>query len=375
MHKIINIFNLFRYIKLFDEKASEPYCLLVIDGPASIYTSKLILESSSSLNFKCIVSAHFITRIKKSDVVLKDYMVGWQFTTIVFGLFRFLCLFKEYKKFPNISKVTALSNSECITKHIINNAPYIKDIIVFNEKNPFARLAVSIAKTKNISTSCIQHGAVVDNYFPVFVDRYFTWSEYYSNVLQERVPGLNTVCVGRLGYDSPANHTMMEKVNIPLLVLQPADVSIAKEELLSQFKKIIDVCYRYYGAIHLRPHPSDNIMPDILNYIGDRKYFIHSGPLGEVLSRHLVVISLYSTVLLEVPPYDGLPVQYLEERYSSELMRRCELTAKNSAELDDIFYRILDANYLLKYMNKSKQYSYKLMNEGNMKKLFESLAH
>ncbi|OAI14294.1 hypothetical protein A1359_10745 [Methylomonas lenta] len=373
MRKIIKLLNFIRYLRFFDEKPAKPYYLLVVDGPASISISRLILEANSILDFKCIVSAHFITRLKGSDNSLKNSMVGWQFTTVLFGLFRFLCLAKKYKKIPDISQVTAMSNFECITRYIENNTHYIKDVIVFNEKNPFTKLAVSTAKKNGIKTSCIQHGAVVENYFPIFVDRYFTWSEYYSNILQERVPGLNTVCVGRLDYVEQVNYLATEKNKIPLLVLQPADVSIAREELLSQFKIVIDVCYKYYDAIALRPHPSDNILPDILSYIGDRKFTIHAGLLGEVLSKYLIVISLYSTVLLEVPFYGGLPVQYLENGYLNKLMRRCDLTAESQMELEDIFNNVMDGVYLSNHLDFSKKYSNELMRIGDMNKLFKSL--
>lgn len=373
MRKIIKLLNFLRYLRFFDEKPTKPYYLLVVDGPASISISKLILEANSLLDFKCIMSANFITRLKESDISLKNCMVGWQFTIILFGLFRFIGLIKEYKKLPDISQVTAMSNYECITRYIENNAYYIKDVIVFNEKNPFAKLAVSTAKKNGIKTSCIQHGAVVENYFPVFVDRYFTWSEYYSDILQERVPGLNAVCVGRLDYVGQVNYLPIEKIKIPLLVLQPADVSIAREELLSQFKRLIDVCYKYYDAIALRPHPSDNILPDILSYIGDRHFTIHTDLLGDVLSRYLIVISLYSTVLLEVPFYGGLPVQYIENGYLNQLMRRCDLTAETQMELEDIFNNVNNTVYLSSHLEYSKEYSSGLMKIGNMKKLFESL--
>jgi hypothetical protein len=177
-----------------------------------------------------------------------------------------------------------------------------------------------------------------------------------------------------LDYGRQVNYLAMEKIKTPLLVLQPADVSIAREELLSQFKRVIDVCYKYYDVIALRPHPSDNILPDILTYIGDREFTIHTGLLSDVLSRYLIVISLYSTVLLEVPFYGGLPVQYLENGYLNKLMRRCDLTAETQIELEDIFNNIMDGIYLSRHMEYSKEYSSELMKMGDINKLFESLG-
>lgn len=373
MQKFIKLFNFCRYIRISDKEVVEPYHLLVVDGPSSIAISKLIIEKNTALRFKCIVSANFVTRLKSSDALLENYMVGWQVSTIIIGLFQFLGLLIKCHKFPNISQVTALSNSECIRSHLIRNAQHIKNVIVFNERSPFSQHAVLTAKKYGIYTSCIQHGAVVENYFPIYVDRYFTWSEYYSNILQERSPGLNTVCVGRLGYQVLDGCSKERKIHGPLLVLQPADVSIVREDLLSHFKKIIDVCYKYNDEITLRPHPNDNIMQDIISYIGDRKYAINYDPLGDVLSSHLITISIYSTVLFEAPHYGSLPIQYLETRYSNELMRRCEISVSSPEKLEYIFNDIKNDKLLLNKINGSLKFSNERMKSGNIGLFFYSL--
>ena len=371
--KLSKLFVFLRYIRLFGKKEVEPYYLFVIDGPASIAMSRLIVKNNTSLNLRFIASANFLTRLDDCDTTLTKYLVGWQLSTLVRGGLRFLVLCKDIKRILHFSDITRCSNAVCVEGYIRSNASWIKSVIVFNERSPFTVLAVSTAKNYGIDTACIQHGAVVENYFPTHVDRYFTWSDYYSGVLQKRAPGLKTICVGRLGYKIPENFRNDEKNDGPLLVLQPADVSIARDELLGHFREIIDVCYQHFNKITLRPHPNDNIINDIVGYIDKRLYSIESGRIEESLSRYSITISLYSTVLLESSHYGSLPIQYLKSNFYNELMRRCEVYAESPEKLYAILDRVKDESYFSKHLSNSKEYSERCMKSGDIKCFFSEL--
>lgn len=374
LNKLSKLFTFFQHVRFFDKKGIEPYHLFVIDGPASIAISKLIINRNTSLNLRFIASANFLTRLNDSDTTLKNYLVGWHLLTLMLGVIRFISLCIDMKRMCNVSEITRSSETECMVNQIKCNASLIKNVIVFNERSPFTTLAVSTAKSYGIATSCIQHGAVVENYFPIRVDRYFTWSDYYSKLLQQRAPGLKTICIGRLGYKTPVQPYKTEKKNNPLLILQPADVSITRDVLLSHFKHIIDACYSHFDEITLRPHPNDNIMHDIISHIGNRSFIVDLGGIDETLARHSITISLYSTVLLEAPHHDNLPVQYLESSYSSELMQRCELHAELPEVLTAILKKLKDKNYFNECLDKAKEFAENRMKPGDIPAFFEILG-
>ena len=370
---VYRLFRLIRHFRLLDKSGPESYHLVIIDGPASIAISKLIVQSNTSLNFRFLASAHFLARLDASDTRLGEYVVGWRLSTIIQATFRSLFCCKGIRRMPYSSNLAALVNSECVVREIQRGASHIKTVVVFNERSPFTKLAVTTAKSHNIATACIQHGAVVRNYFPVTVDRYFTWSEFYSGLLKKEAPHLRTFSVGRLGYTIPHDIPKADKRNSPLLVLQPADVSIARDELLSHFKKIIDVCYNHFDSITLRPHPNDNITLDIATHIGNRLFSIDSGCIRDALGRHTVTISLYSTVLLEAPIYGSLPVQYLESSYSEEIMRRCELHAESPQALEVILNNLKDKSYLTVCLTSAKKYAEQRMHSGDISAFFKAL--
>ena len=368
-------FSFFRYVRILEKKVMQSYYLIVIDGPTSITVSNLIVRSEGCPNVRFVASAHYITRLNGSNNLLDKYMVGWRFSTLMQGVGRYLSLCSKIRRISEVGRVTKFCNDVCIESQIRCHADKIKKVIVFNERSSFTQLAVSTAKYYGIATACIQHGAVVENYFPVTVDCYFTWSDYYSNLLRQRVPGLMAVSVGRLGYKFPLVVPSVKKSDGPLLVLQPADVSLPKSELLSHFKTIIDVCYGFFDQITLRPHPNDNIINDIVNYIGDREYRVDKGDIGQALSRHEITISIYSTVLFEAAHYGSLPIQYIESCCSSDLMDRSEFQAGSPESLQSLMERLQDQVFFLKILDRAKLYAEERMAQGDIKVLFESLKN
>ncbi len=361
----LKLFQFLRFFRVFNEKIEEPYCLLVIDGPTSISTSMQILNDNKVFKFRCIGSAHFITRLTQQDVWLKQYMVGWSLSTVIKGLYNYLSTYKITRWFNEVAQIRAAINAECIVGHISHNAKMINAVVVFNERNNFPALAISTASNHGIVTACIQHGAVVKNYFPINVDWYFTWSDYYSDLLRRHVPRLKTASVGRLGFNKPVILPNSPKLHNILLVLQPADVSISRNHLLSHFYEIIDISYSFFDKITIRPHPSDNILGDIVKHIGDRKYFVDSGQINDSLSRHELVVSIYSTVLLEAPYFGCLPIQYIEAKSDNELMQRCELLANNRTELNVIFTELRDKAYFSGCLNRAIKFSSVRMQESD----------
>ena len=362
-------------IRLFEKKQTPKHHLIIIDGPPATAIAKQLVDHPESSDLRFMATVHYLALLDDIPPRLKTRMVGWQFSTLFTALFVFLGSLGKFSKGQTLhNKLTSTINQVGIEAYIRNNASLISSVIVFNERNAPPVFAVSVAKQHGLQTACIQHGAVVENYFPIHVDCYYTWSEYYSQLLQQRTPGLKAVPVGRLAYKI-TDHPAIEKKNGPLLVLQPANVSIEEAEIFSQFRTVIDICYQFYDEITLRPHPSDNILTDIIEYIGNRSYSIGSSDLGSALSGHQLTISLYSTVLYEAPLYDSIPVQYLEPHLSGELWNRCEFQASNPEQLHEILKRLQNKQDFNQYLERARSYSAKRMTFGDTTGFFDALRH
>lgn len=362
------------HIRLLPGQEPEALHLFIIDGPSAVKIARLLVDSKTRPTLRLIASAHYLTHMGNRELPLKRHMTGWYITTLIKGLGRYLKSCTQRRQILPVGEITALSNRECIENYIQDHSAQIQSLTVCNERNPFPARAVAIAKQYGIKTGCIQHGAVVPNYFPVHVHTYFTWSDYYAQLLRRRVPGLNTVSTGRLGYRVPnAPQDTPPRTATPLIVLQPADVSLCRNELLAQFKKIIEVCYRLFNQITLRPHPSDNIMPDITAHIGNRKFTVDSGSLEVALSRHPLTLSLYSTVLYEAPLFGSLPLQYLEQPSDRELMQRCELYADAPETLFNMLQALRDKTYFEACLHNADRYARKRVTSGDTARLFAAL--
>lgn len=369
------IYHFLRNFHLFEKKQVVKHHLMIIDGPPAIAIAKQLAIHPESTDLRYIASVHYLALLDDIPPLLKDRMVGWQLSTLFTAFLHFFCSLGKFPKGQTLHyKLTSTINQIGITTYIQKNTALISSVIVFNEKNIPAVLAVQVAKRQGLQTGCIQHGAVVENYFPIHVDCYYTWSEYYSQLLQRRTPKLKAVAVGRLTYKATA-HPEITKKHRPLLVLQPANVSIEESAILAQFKAVIDSCYQFYDEITLRPHPSDNILADMIEYIGDRSYTIDSSDLGSALAGHELTISLYSTVLYEAPLYDSIPVQYCESHLSGELWSRCELQASAPEQLHEILKRLQDKQDFDQYLQRARLYSAGRMTFGDSTVFFDALRH
>ncbi len=361
------------HIRIFPVNEPEEMHLFIIDGPSAIKIARLLVNCEARPALRFIASVHYLTHLDNTEASLKRQMTGWHSRILFDGLCRYLtaCL-KRHTILP-VGEITAQSNRACIETFIRDHASQIRSLTVCNERNPFPARAVEIASQHGIRTGCIQHGAIVANYFPIHVQTYFTWSDYYSRFLRQRVPGLKTISIGRLGYRVPDAQPSPDQTPTPLIVLQPADVSICRDELLAHFKTVIDICYRLYDQISLRPHPSDNIMPEITAHIGDRKFNVDPGNLETALSQHSITLSLYSTVLYEAPLFGSLPLQYLEQSPDIELMQRCELYADSPEKLYSLLQSLQDKNHFAEYLQNAGHYARQRITSGDTAAFFNAL--
>ncbi len=369
LNKFIRLYN---HVAIVEKQLTGQRHVVIIDGPSAIKISRLLADEDYSDALTFIPSIHYLAQIAKDCPALTQRLAGWT----VLQLFKSLIHYIKNLVSPPVKNssggLTGLMNEQILQHFIVSNQHSIASVIVFNERNPTPAFAIYQAKQCDIKTYCIQHGAVVENYFPVNVDYYYTWTEFYSRLMENRVKGLRCINVGRLAYQIKTTDTIARN-EIPLIVLQPANVSIDEADLVEHFKKIIDVCYQFYQRICIRPHPSDNIIAQIEAYIAGREYSIDRGDMATALAQHEVTLSLYSTVLYEAPLYGSLPIQYLESPFNKELMHRCELNTTNKSGLTSIFKQLTDPKEFTHQLELAKQFAEQRMQSGNIHAFYQQI--
>lgn len=326
---------LMEYIKnlnFYGSKNNRMENIIIIDGPSSVSVAEKIYFESINLNKKnmicCLVPLHYVPPVLKSSFGL-DFVAA---PTKYQYFMAFVLSIKKFK-FRNISFGFKIFSEIIIYLYIRNNRKYIKNLIVFNERGPFACSAITAAKEFNIKICCIQHGAIVDNYFPTNVDMYFTWSDYFSEIIKERSSNVSAVNVGKLDY------TMFERKSLnrlkePLVVLQPGNVSIPFDILLNEYVEVIEICLDVFDGLMLRRHPNDNISEKIISiFDGDKRILFDDESLSDSLSKRKIVISLYSTVLLEAALSDCIPVQYVSDKWFKPIYKRSSIVLKGKDRL------------------------------------------
>ena len=313
--KILLAINLRFLCSLFGKKNTRTIALVVLDGPSSVSVSKKLSSMTEEIVF--YVPVQYSSPVLKSELPFSLIVASsfYQYITV------FLSVIWQTEG-EKISSILTMIDKNLIRLYLEKNNKLISNVVVFNERGPFACSALAAAKRFNIRTCCIQHGAIVENYFPIHVDVYFTWSKYFSDVVKSGCSRVLTINVGRLDYTVPQAN-FVEKSNKPLVALQPGNTSIPFPVLLDNFVDVVEVCLEVFNGVVLRRHPNDNISADLLARLGcDKRIFFDDDLLNDSLAKRNVVISLYSTVLLEASMSGCLTVQYVSDSWFKPIYQR-----------------------------------------------------
>lgn len=290
-------------------------CLVVIEGPSAIDLLKLLKGSEWPITYYVPLTFYPIFNKFRSKEQI-NYYPG-----LIMAIRSMLsAAAKSFDRDRNES-FKALLEAELASLCFKNLGDQYKSIVVFNERMSTSVLAIKNAKSRNITSICIQHGAVVENYFPISVDKYFVWDEKFGQVIQAACSSVEIVETGRLA-PMPVVESKARS-NIPLVIMQPAGVSLPAHIISVSFIEIIEVCLDVHGEVALRPHPNDNILKSILKHFKhDKRIKIDSDGLIDSLSSRCTVISLYSTVLLEALYCGCLAIQYIHHSWYKEIFYR-----------------------------------------------------
>lgn len=322
----IKFFLVFYIIKPKSKLLAEH--IIVVDGPTSIEVSKKLFDLNDRINF--FIPLHYIPLIKNTNIADRAIMPPLHAAIILAFQSFFLSCKKKTEPF------TTILSSKLICYYIRKNHLHVKGLTTFNERNLVPYSAICCARSVFAKTSCIQHGAIVEKYFPIYVDTYFTWSDYFSELIHQRYPKVKTMNVGKLGYSPPLMNSSTHS-SLPLIILQPGDISISYELLFHDFVNIIKTCLETHDGVILRPHPNDNILEKLLRHFQfDPRINIDKLDLRYSLSKAKFVISLYSTVLIEASLSGCISIQYINHAWYKPIFKRSHIMVSSSDSLSHI---------------------------------------
>lgn len=301
--------------------------LLIIEGPSAIGLVEL-LKKKDNLPITYYVPLQPFSIFNKIRSKNQPYYYPGlveALKCIILGCIKF---------FKTSSKRSLILNIEYeLISNCFNNSKNIyRSVVIFNERMPLSAFASEWARSSGILSCCVQHGAVVENYFPIMVERYFVWDDRFGEIIKSSNTNVETIVTGRLSKEPIIKN--IARSNIPLIILQPSNVSIPEKIIIANFVELIAECLNIYGQVVLRPHPNDNNLKKILSHFSNKENIkIESNELINSLCSRNIVISLYSTVLLEAINCGCLAIQYINKDWYKEIFYRSQYQIQETKEL------------------------------------------
>lgn len=144
-------------------------------------------------------------------------------------------------------------------------------IVVLNELEMFGRIVVGVAKSKEIPTLYIQHGAISrhPSYLPVFADKMATWGPQTKELLVELGSDHSRIEVtGCPAYDRLLNWKVNERIyqilnldkdkGIVVLATQPSGFEVKKEHSIRVIRGVISAMKNFPDKqLVLKLHPDE----------------------------------------------------------------------------------------------------------------------
>jgi hypothetical protein len=292
--------------------------LLIIEGPSAIGLVEL-LRKKGSLPVTYYVPLQPFSIFNKIRSKNQPYYYPGLIEVlkcIILGCIKSLKTNSERNLILNIE-------FELISNCFNNSKNIYSSVVIFNERMPLSAFASEWARSEGILSCCVQHGAVVENYFPIMVERYFVWDDKFSEIIKSSGTNVETILTGRLLKEPIIKN--IARSNIPLIILQPSNVSIPEKIIIASFVELIAECLNIYGEVVLRPHPNDNNLEKILGHFSNNENIkVESGDLINSLCSRNIVISLYSTVLLEAINCGCLAIQYINKNWYEDIFYRSQ---------------------------------------------------
>ena len=235
-----------------------------------------------------------------------------------------------------------------------------KRLLLLNERMLPSASFSRVFRSNNKCIHVVQHGNMVDNYFPSFANIYYVWGFHYKNVLlANESRKIKSHIIGYPKKDItyefyPSAKSKKSKI---LFCSQLPNSSLNKECVDDVNKLVIGVAQKYDLSLFVKLHPLDT--PKNWSFLSSN--FNHTvsydWPYKEDV---LCVVSIYSTVLIELANAGFVvaqiaPLKYLDSvrRLFSDESVPCLSTF---SELDAEFRRLKNTeywNYLKSFQNSS----------------------
>ena len=185
------------------------------------------------------------------------------------------------KKHSFLERIYLYSN---IIKYTIYVFPFfdkkIKNLVVFDESQPFENLITQLYNQIDINTITLQHGLYIDKGYPDInysnlISKYFlSWGEVTKNLIHKYNTGIETVICGKPSLVFENNALLYDKKYVSVI--------FDHNNYIEQNRKILNIisqfCFKNDLTLNVRFHPHNNYD----DYYFDKKNnIINNYPISE----------------------------------------------------------------------------------------------
>ena len=198
-----------------------------------------------------------------------------------------------------------------------------RKIVVIEGDAPYMSMISDIAKEFNYQSICIQWSIYTEGYGEVFssgmkFDLFITWGDFFSSNLKKLSPGVNFTGGGNLIYSRNQFSYCEKKLKI-VFIGQSTGSFIDRhmqDEFINVALTIAENYKNYLVVFRLHPNTIENY-GDLID--GKSNFVCTSGDtlLSEELAEAKVVVSIYSSAIVEAMTLGCIPVILNSTCYSS----------------------------------------------------------
>ncbi|MDB9717187.1 hypothetical protein OAA47_02800 [Methylophilaceae bacterium] len=194
-----------------------------------------------------------------------------------------------------------------------------KRLLLLNERMLPSSSFSRVFRANNKCIHVVQHGNIVDNYFPSFANIYYVWGSYYKEVvLANESKKIKPHIIGYPKKNKVYDFFSSAKFKQPTILFctQLPNSSLNKECVDEINKLVVDFSEKNGFSLYIKLHPLDN--PKNWNFLPSSLHHTVSYDWPYKIDV-FVVASVYSTVLIELANAGFVVVQIAPVKYLSNI--------------------------------------------------------
>jgi hypothetical protein len=238
-----------------------------------------------------------------------------------------------------------------------------KRLFLLNERMLPSSSFSRVFRKNNKFIHVVQHGNMVDNYFPSFANVYYIWGSLYKNVLLANEPRkVKSHIIGYPKKDITYEFRSSAKLEKPVILFctQLPNSSLNKECVDEANKLVLDVAQKHGFSLYIKLHPLDT--PKNWSFLNSNCNHTVSYDWPYKVDVFCVA-SIYSTVLIELANAGFIVVQIAPLKYLDNIKSLFSDDSvpclTNFSELDAEFARLKNTEY----WNSRKYYQHTSMSK------------